>query len=192
MIHDRERLPFGLKSLNDCSVVHPRFDQFQRNSPSYGLSLLRQPHLAHPADAQSSQQAIRPDSLGFNPSVGYRRPPGIFRKPPGVCMSGEQRFNLHSQFAIVRAGFIQERTPLLRFPLQDSADNLFNLVPLLLFFHGFLFSSACSATLSPHSSLVLRSMRKYPTLRLSRRSPVLRKTTSRRCGPVVRPTWRER
>ena len=47
MIHDRQRLPLHLKSLQHLVVVQAGFDKLQRDFPLYGGCLFRQPHLPH-------------------------------------------------------------------------------------------------------------------------------------------------
>src|SRR5258708_34734415 len=132
-----------------CSSYPPGFITLHAARRPSGPIRLPHPHLAHPADSQSSHQPIRPDGLGLTTRVDYRRPPGISRETVCICVSGEQRLDLGAQLTIVRAGFIQERTSFVGLPFQSLSHDLLNSCPLLLFFHAFLFSSAWSATLSP-------------------------------------------
>jgi hypothetical protein len=56
MIHDGERLAFGLEALHHRLVVHAGLDQLQRHRPQHRRDLLRQPHLTHAALAQLADE----------------------------------------------------------------------------------------------------------------------------------------
>ncbi len=63
MIHDGQRLPLRVESLQQRIVVYPGPDELQRNLPPHRLGLLRQPDLAHPAFAELLYQLIGADRL---------------------------------------------------------------------------------------------------------------------------------
>ena len=58
MVHQRQRLPLGLKAGDDLGGVHARFDDLQRNLSVHWPSLLREPDFSHPAFAYELEEAV--------------------------------------------------------------------------------------------------------------------------------------
>jgi len=58
MIHERERLTFGLEAGEDLAAVHPGLDHLECDLPPHRPLLLGGPHFAHSAFPQLLQQAV--------------------------------------------------------------------------------------------------------------------------------------
>ena len=63
MIHQRQRLPLGLKPGDDTLGVHAQLDDFERHPPAHRFFLLGHINHAAAAFADSLQQLVRPDAL---------------------------------------------------------------------------------------------------------------------------------
>jgi hypothetical protein len=63
VIHDRERPPFGLESLQERRAVDSGPDELQRHLAVYRCRLLGKPDLAHAPFADPLQQSIGTDRL---------------------------------------------------------------------------------------------------------------------------------
>ena len=70
MVHEGQGLPLGLKALHNGRIVHPCFDQLQRDPAAHRVRLLGQPHLSHSTDAELANQPVRPNRLGLPCSLG--------------------------------------------------------------------------------------------------------------------------
>ena len=61
MIHDRQRLALGFEPRDDLRGIHTGLDDLQGDLTTNGVSLLGEPHFAHPAFADAPQEAVRPN-----------------------------------------------------------------------------------------------------------------------------------
>jgi hypothetical protein len=78
MIHERERLPLGLKPGDYLLGVHSGFDDLDRHLTPNWSGLLCQPDLTHAAFADPLQQSVRADQLsGTSWRCGRSRHIGI-------------------------------------------------------------------------------------------------------------------
>ena len=84
VIHQRQRLALGLEPRHHFGAVRAGPCQFDGDPTPHRLLLLRQPNLAHSADADQFEQGVRPDDVGGGrPSRKARSARGL-RSTPNV------------------------------------------------------------------------------------------------------------
>jgi hypothetical protein len=114
MIHQRERLPFSLKSGHDTFGVHSRLDDFQGDSAPNRLLLFGHINHATPAFTNLLQQFVSANSithflagrssrLGFHNRLGR----GLLQKIANVIVGFQQPFDPLAQFLVSAARTFQ-------------------------------------------------------------------------------------
>ncbi len=109
MVHQRQRLPLGLKAGNDVPRIHAGLDKLERDLALDGLVLLGEENDAHAAFADRLDQPIRADRAAgdFGAQRGRRRP--LHQEAGGMLVGGEQLLDTAAQRVIVATGLGQDR-----------------------------------------------------------------------------------
>jgi hypothetical protein len=118
VVHQGQRLPFGLKPGENRPAVQPRLDELERHEPPDGGSLLGHPDRAHTAFPDHLQQLVRADDftgiIGGRLSVRHGRSGRAVEEAAGLGMGAEQGFRPIVQGRVVGAFPTEKLVPLLR------------------------------------------------------------------------------
>ena len=126
MIHQGQRLPFGLESRHHLGGIHSRLDDLESNGAANRLELLCHPDGAHAAFADRLQELVGPDPCPR--SFGGRRRLGrgggsmryglgggrIVQEAADLAARRQQRFDLSPQGVVAGAMLVEKTTSLRR------------------------------------------------------------------------------
>ena len=131
VFHQRQRLPFRLKTDQHLPRIHAGLDHLDSNPAVDRLLLLGHPDRPHPPFADLLEQFVRADdgACGFGrwlKQCGFRRNRGR-RRIVQAFVRGEESVDVGSQLRIVAAGLVEVRGPVRRRgqPNRVQEDRLF-------------------------------------------------------------------
>ncbi len=130
MIHQRQRLPFGLKPGNDAFGVHPRLDDLQGHAPVNRLFLFGHEDHAAAAFADLLQQLVAAHAIaglfsGGRHGSAWRRGlvGGMFQEIPDLLMPIEQDLDTPAQFIVATASALQKGSAFAHGQLQRFGEE---------------------------------------------------------------------
>jgi hypothetical protein len=131
MIHQRERLAFGLKPGDDAFRVHARFDDFHGHPPAHRFFLFGHEDDATTAFPDLLEQFVSPHAIpGFLANgrprfaLGRRFVGRAFQKITDIIMALEESFDALAQFGVAAAHAIQIRGPFADGQLESFGEDL--------------------------------------------------------------------
>ena len=115
MVHQRQRLPLGLKAGDDAFGVHARLDDLQSDAPADRLLLFRHENHAASSFADLLQKLVAADAIarlfpssGFGSLFAYRRCRRLFQESSDAVIRLEQSLYLATEILVVSAGAVQK------------------------------------------------------------------------------------
>jgi hypothetical protein len=136
MIHQRERLPFGLETRDHLSGVHAELDDLESDTALHRLALFGHIDRAETALADLLKEFVPPDDRAgaFEDWRVENRGQLVLglENAGGVSVNSEQIFDTLAQLVVASAGAFQETFTLIRRQLQRFGEEIFLDVRVLI------------------------------------------------------------